>query len=108
MTSNFVIGHRQLLVFASPPCYSSSKELQTTEIADRNVIKEYDRLTHLVSHSVFSFCLLPILSRTSIPAEDMLLYQAIFIQVGALARNHCFVLFVFKIVPKILGFENRN
>jgi hypothetical protein len=28
------------------------------------------------------------LSPTSIPAGDILIYQAIFIQVGALARNH--------------------
>ena len=74
MKSNFVIGHKLLLVFASQPCSSSSKELQTTKNADRNVNKEYDRLAHLVSHSVFSFYLLSILSRISIPAGDILLY----------------------------------
>jgi hypothetical protein len=58
MKSNFVIGHKLLLAFASQPCSSSSKELQTTENADRNVNNEYDRLVHLVSHSIFSFCLL--------------------------------------------------
>jgi hypothetical protein len=48
--------------------------------------------------------------QTSIPTGDILLYQAIFIQVGVLARFPCFVLFVLKIddfiVPKDLGFEN--